>query len=327
MHEPNDRSVQLLLDAYLELGLDDVGTARKHSMHSLLTLFSKEFGAKRVRDVKPIDFLRWLKGNPSWKSAHSRRNTLKSIKAVFNWGVRMDVIDKNPIQFVSVPAGDRRRPVSDDEFQILLRHADPVFRRVLVFLRMTGCRPGELASMRWPDVDWAQNVVVLRRHKTVKKTGKPRVLYLTPVLVKLLRWLECRSVAHLHRAALARLNGSMPAAAVNGSAPAEYERVFLSSRGHRLSTQQLAKWFHELRQQAGLPAECHCYGLRHAFATNALKRGVSIKLVAELLGHYSVRTTEYYTHASILGDSLQSAARQATKAGGGPTNGKDAKAS
>jgi integrase len=47
-------------------------------------------------------------------------------------------------------------------------------------MTLTGCRPGEIARVTAADVDVDRGLWVLKKHKTAKKTGKPRLVYLCP---------------------------------------------------------------------------------------------------------------------------------------------------
>ena len=49
----------------------------------------------------------------------------------------------------------------------------------------TGCRPGEVARVTAADVNLELGVWILKRHKTAKKTGKPRIVYLMPSMIDL----------------------------------------------------------------------------------------------------------------------------------------------
>jgi hypothetical protein len=57
---------------------------------------------------------------------------------------------------------------------------------------LPGCRPGETASMRWSDLRIEEACVVLKEHKTARKTGLPRVIPLVPTTIKLLLWMKSR---------------------------------------------------------------------------------------------------------------------------------------
>lgn len=52
--------------------------------------------------------------------------------------------------------------------------SDEQFQLFLTVLRETGARPGEISAVTAADVDLDQGICVLKMHKTVKKTGKPR---------------------------------------------------------------------------------------------------------------------------------------------------------
>ena len=259
----------------------------------VLEAFSRDHGTLTVAECRPWHLRVWVDSNPLWRSDWTRKRVIGSVKTCFSWVIKQGFLaphQGNPFAQVSQRAGERGQPMKPEHFRLLLVSTSPVFRRVLIFLRFTGARPGEMAAAKWPDVDWERSLVILRRHKTAttRKDRRPRVIVLHPVAKKLLDYLR------RHRRA-------------------EQDHIFVNARGRPWHRSSLALRMLRLRRKCGVPMEAKLHGCRHAFASNAVVRGVDIKALSHLLGHSQVRTTEIYVHAENDISYLQAALAKAMK--------------
>src|SRR4029077_8237569 len=75
--------------------------------------------------------------------------------------------------------------------------------------------------------------------------------------------------------------------------------IFRTPSGSALTVGNLSGTHRRLRDAAGLPKDLVPYLARHRFGTEALRAGVPLKDVADLMGHASVTTTEIYLHRDV----------------------------
>jgi integrase len=196
---------------YLKDAKEDLSPAAYSARELYLNRFAEAFGSHRVADVTPIAVKEWIRSQEQFRSPWTRAAVNAALQRAFNWGARGKIIRENSIRGVEL--NEVKRPGRDmhaDEFQAILRRSDLPFRRFLLALKFTGARPGELAKLQWSQIDWEAGIATLPEHKTAKKTGKPRVLFFVPPMLKMLRIIQRQQGENSAIAALRRILETSP---------------------------------------------------------------------------------------------------------------------
>jgi integrase len=149
--------------------------------------FCELYGTLLAKDLKPLHVTRWLDTHPGWKG--SRRNAVIAVKRAFNWADAEGVLQPNPVKAVKKPPQRHRdRVLTFEEREEILRAIpDRHFREFVFAMQETGARPGEVRRVTAAHVNLDLGVWAFKEHKTAKRTGRPRVIYLTPAMVELTR--------------------------------------------------------------------------------------------------------------------------------------------
>ncbi len=231
--------------------------------------------------------------------SNTQRRLYSVISNALDCAVAWETLEMNPLARVEMPRREVKemRSLSQQEVRSFLETTDrgthaEYFRTAVV----TGMRPGELAGLRWQDIDFEHWTIAVQRALVWKGLEVDGWILVAPKTVRGKRQITIpESLAN----ALAELRKRQDERI--GSAGDRYQNhgfVFADERG----TPVYAKWFvkHVFKValvRAGLPSTIRPYDLRHTCATLLLKDGEHIKVVSERLGHSNVRITlEIYVH-------------------------------
>jgi integrase len=256
----------------------------------------------------------------------SVRNIHGVLHAALRDAVRWGYLARNVAAVADLPRGmaPEMRVWSPEQLRAFLDQVrgDPLYAAWLL-LATTGMRRGEVAGLRWVDVDLDAGRVSPRRPRVVvdyevvvsePKTAKGRrSLALDPATVAALR-------EHCTRQLEQRL--------AVGPRWQDSGLVFTWPDGRPIHPERFTRWFEQHARAAGLP-KIRLHDVRHSYATAALAAGVPAKVVSERLGHATIAITmDTYSHVLpaldaqaagtvarlILGDGDQEPARPVDKA-------------
>lgn len=160
---------------------------------------------------------------------------------------------------IAVQPSARTLFLSREECRTLLGHCTPALSQLVLAGLYTGCRVGELGSLRVSDV--GREVYGL--HVAAFKLAPARFVFLPDEAMAFF---------------LTLCEGKKPG-----------DRLLLSDKG-KAWTRQHANLFRRAVTLSGLPADFSFHGLRHTYASDLVRNGVPLSLVARQLGHSDTRS-------------------------------------
>ena len=167
---------------------------------------------------------------------------------------------------ISVVHSPRLLFLNRDECRKLLMHCTPALRDLALAALYTGCRVGELANLRAEDVGYQ---VFGLRIAAFKRSPARFVFLPDEGMAFFLRKIEGKDLR---------------------------DPVFRSDKG-KLWQRQHANLFRRAVSHAGLPEAFVFHGLRHTYASDLIRQGVPLEVVARQLGHADIRTvSQTYGH-------------------------------
>jgi len=209
------------------------------------------------------------------QAKHYVRSTLKIAHSAIRFCFVTTLQRPWPVLSLLRPAKESKLPVILTRAEvraILGRVRVPVYRVCLHTIYACGLRIGEGTALQVGDVD-SQRLVLRVRGKGNKDRH-------VPLAVQTLESL--RAFWKLHRSTPWLFPARLQPRSLTGQGP--------------VSIPNVREAFNAAREQSGVAKPATVHSLRHAYATHLLEAGVQLRLIQEILGHKSPRTTAIYTH-------------------------------
>lgn len=274
--------VEAFLTFYSKPGRVAADTLRNYRFYT--QKLAEACGYLRSTDIRVHHINTWVDSHP-WNPT-SEYNARRIAFRVFSWGVESGLLRANPLKGMKREKPDlNRRCLTVNEWCGLLRGAGRPVRLLLWCLMETGARPSELRGLTWNMLH--RDRCVLAKHKTAKKSSKPRVIRLSGRVQRLLRQLKKRSKS---------------------------QYVFVNSRGEPWTQNALRLRVDRIVERQGLAKDVCVYMIRHTFATWSVMGGMDLASVAELMGHGDLEMfSKVYGHLAEQSCHMQVAAERAGK--------------
>jgi integrase len=242
-----------------------------------------------------VELLERGKKDGSPLSARSVLQVHRTLHRALGDAVRWRLLVRNPAHGVRPPRTEKKEMTAWSAEQaraFLAGTADDRLAALWVVALNTGMRRGELAGLRWADVDLDGATIAVTQQRTTAhykvvvaepKARSRRVIPVDTAVVEALR-------AHRRRQLEERL--------LVGPAWTDSGYVFVDELGVPYHPGRLSELFGRSCRAVGVPP-IRLHDLRHTMATAALQAGIHPKVVQERLGHSSIAITlDTYSHVA-----------------------------
>ena len=239
---------------------------------------------RKVSEITPhvlnslLDSL--VKANPT-QNAGINRN-IRALKAMMRWGEKEIPIPKQDWERVEKLKEKKGRLEfhSPEEIKELLAKMPNIYYRLIVLLgARAGLRRGEMALLKWQDVDFKNARIYVAPNKTENDRYVPISDDLKKELLSAKKLAKNDFVICL------------------GQEKARHSKDYLTAIYAKTTNK--------------MPFHCTVHKLRHTFASHLVQNGVDLYTVSKLLGHTKIEMTEIYAH--LAPDTFSAAIKKLPK--------------
>ncbi len=247
-------------------------------------------GNKTFKDITPL-IVESIKDKMlgSGKASRTVEYAIAVVRQVFNAAINWNVYDgKNPVKKIKIPKEDNRRVrfLSKDESALLLEECRKKGKKtyeVVLLSLSTGLRAGEIANLKWQDIDLENQMIAVKD----TKNNTNRTAYMTKEIYALFKGKKVGK-------------------------PEDY--IFPDITGKKARDIARTIGFRKIIERLGFNDgvtdrrnKVVFHTLRHTFASWLAISGVPIYTIKELMGHKTIAMTERYAH--LMPDAKRAAVK------------------
>lgn len=297
-------SLDSLMNVYISMKKNSVRPTTFDSIKVTQNLISERIGYCSISDLTPELIQDKLISNLCSTHAYSTiHKAYVLLNECMNFAVGKDYITKNPCKQVKMPKKENFntkeiRILSDSEIQSLKEAALSIYKgssmpvyqygNIICLIIYTGLRVSELCALKWKDIDFQNKYLTVSKsigvvykngrrtlvEQQTTKSGKSRLIPLNNKAIEILK-------------AQQRLVHS------------DINDYIINGKQEIVDKTVVANTYPKICKRAKIENPSGIHSLRHTFASLAIRKGVDIKVVSEILGHASVNFT-YNTYVHII---------------------------
>lgn len=288
------------------------------------------FGKRKIEDITFLDVKQFI---TNLQTTKGKKKPLKhgtvvtyytTLHTLFESAVENEVIENNPMQRMKKPKARKDEikqealsyDVEEIEYIRECLEKEPLkWKAIITVLIDTGCRRGEVAGLKWEEINFKTGAVNICRNVqytkekgvyiTTPKSHQSRVIFLTPHALQILKeWKKYQTLEYFGR----------------GLSTGGF--CFTQNEGELLNPNTITGYVRDFGKRYNLPG-IHPHTFRHSHASIAIRNGIDPVTVSKKLGHCNPSVTlNIYSHANeeaqqrgaeLMADILYSSGKRIAK--------------